>query len=111
MELIKRGFSLINQDMVNHGIELTHEINGVKTGKHSSADWKAYNDLFTVGEDGVPRDANGAAMPGTEKQAQAGIAGALQGLWGGILSGAEKFFQPSTSSGGVEDLTLLVSGL
>ena len=38
-------------------------------------------------------------MPGTDKQAQSGLGGVLQGLWGGILSGAEKFFQPSTSSG------------
>jgi len=89
----------INQDMKDRKIELDHEINGVKTGKHSSGNWKEYNDLFTVGEDGVPRDSNGVAMPGTERQAQSGMAGALQGLWGGILSGAEKFFQPSTSSG------------
>ena len=92
----------INNDMKARGIELTHEINGVKTNKHSSADWKEYNDLFTVGEDGVPRDSNGVAMFGTDKQAQAGLGGVLQGLWGGILSGAEKIFQPSTSSG-VED--------
>ena len=92
----------INNDMKTRGIELTHEINGVKTNKHSSADWKEYNDLFTVGEDGVPRDSNGVAMFGTDKQAQAGLGGVLQGLWGGILSGAEKIFQPSTSSGVVD---------
>jgi hypothetical protein len=92
----------INNDMKTRGIELTHEINGVKTNKHSSADWKEYNALFTVGEDGVPRDSNGVAMFGTDKQAQAGLGGVLQGLWGGILSGAEKIFKPSTSSG-VED--------
>jgi hypothetical protein len=98
----KAWIEAINQDMKDRKIELDHEINGVKTGKHSSGNWKEYDALFTVGEDGVPRDSNGVAMPGTEKQAQAGMAGALQGLWGGILSGAEKLFQPSTSSG-VED--------
>ena len=41
-------------------------------------------------------------MPGTDKQAQAGLGGVLQGLWGGVLSGAEKFFQPRTSSGVLE---------
>jgi len=93
----------INKDMVARGIELTHEINGVKTGKHSSADWKEYNDLFTVGEDGVPRDSNGVAMPGTDKQAQAGLGGVLQGLWGGVLSGAQNLFKPRTSSGVAEE--------
>jgi hypothetical protein len=95
----KAWIDAINQDMKDRGIELTHEIYGVKTGKHSSADWKEYDALFTVGEDGVPRDSNGVAMPGTERQAQAGLGGVLQGLWGGVLSGAEKLFQPSTSSG------------
>jgi len=89
----------INDDMEKRDIVLDHEINGVKTGKHSSGNWKEYNDLFTVGADGVPRDSNGVPMPGTDKQAQSGLGGVLQGLWGGILSGAEKFFQPSTSSG------------
>ena len=87
---------------VQFDIVFDHAINGVRTGKHSSGNWKEYNALFTVGEDGVPRDSDGVAMPGTEKQAQSGMAGVLQGLWGGILSGAEKLFQPSTSSG-VED--------
>ena len=50
----------------------------------------------------MPRDSNGVAMFGTDKQAQAGLGGVLQGLWGGILSGAEKIFQPSTSSGVVD---------
>ena len=98
----KAWIEAINEDMEKRDIVLDHEINGVKIGKHSSGNWKEYDALFTVGEDGVPRDSDGVAMPGTEKQAQAGIAGALQGLWGGILSGAEKLFQPSTSSG-VED--------
>jgi len=93
----------INKDMKDRNIELTHEINGVRTGKHSSADWKEYNDLFTVGEDGVPRDSNGVAMKGTEKQAQAGVGSVLQGLWGGALSGVQNLFKPKTSSGVVEE--------
>ena len=52
----------INKDMVARGIELTHEINGVKTGKHSSADWKEYSALFDP-ETGL--DSNGVPMPGT----------------------------------------------
>jgi len=99
----KAWIQAINQDMKDREIVLDHAINGVKTGKHSSGNWKEYNDLFTVGEDGVPRDSDGVAMPGTEKQAQAGIGGVLQGLWGGVLSGAQNFFQPRTSSGVVEE--------
>ena len=98
----KAWIQVINQDMKDREIVLDHAINGVKTGKHSSGNWKEYNDLFTVGEDGIPRDSNGVAMPGTEKQAQAGIGGVLQGLWGGVLSGAQNLFKPRTSSG-VED--------
>jgi len=93
----------INEDMEKRDIVLDHEINGVRTGKHSSGNWKEYNDLFTVGEDGVPRDSNGVAMPGTEKQAQAGLSGVLQGLWGGALSGVQNFFKPKTSSGVAEE--------
>ncbi len=52
----------VNKDMVARGIELTHEINGVKTGKHSSADWKEYSALFDP-ETGL--DSNGVPMPGT----------------------------------------------
>ena len=52
----------INDDMEKRGIELTHEINGVKTGKHSSADWKEYSALFDP-ETGL--DSNGVPMPGT----------------------------------------------
>tara|TARA_B100002003_G_C14084225_1_gene521558 strand:+ start:22 stop:1329 length:1308 start_codon:yes stop_codon:yes gene_type:complete len=89
----------INKDMEKREIVLDHAINGVRTGKHSSGNWKEYNDLFTVGEDGVPRDSNGVAMFGTDKQAQAGIGGVLQGLWGGVLSGAQNLFKPKTSSG------------
>ena len=99
----KAWIQAINQDMKDRDIVLDHAINGVRTGKHSSGNWKEYNALFTAGEDGVPRDSNGVAMPGTDKQAQAGLGGVLQGLWGGILSGAEKIFQPSTSSGVVEE--------
>ena len=98
----KAWIESINKDMEKRDIVLDHAINGVKTGKHSSGNWKEYNDLFTVGEDGVPRDSDGVAMPGTEKQAQAGIGGVLQGLWGGVLSGAQNLFKPRTSSG-VED--------
>jgi len=54
----------INKDMVARGIELTHEINGVKTGKHSSADWKEYSALFDP-ETGL--DSNGVPMPGTAR--------------------------------------------
>tara|TARA_R110002020_G_scaffold470453_1_gene696390 strand:- start:142 stop:1203 length:1062 start_codon:yes stop_codon:yes gene_type:complete len=54
----------VNKDMVARGIELTHEINGVKTGKHSSADWKEYSALFDS-ETGL--DSNGVPMPGTDK--------------------------------------------
>ena len=52
----------INKDMVARGIELDHEINGVKTGKHSSGNWKEYSALFDP-ETGL--DSNGVAMPGT----------------------------------------------
>ena len=52
----------VNEDMVARGIELTHEINGVKTGNHSSADWKEYSALFDP-ETGL--DSNGVPMPGT----------------------------------------------
>ena len=52
----------VNEDMVARGIELTHEINGVKTGKHSSADWKEYSALLDP-ETGL--DSNGVPMPGT----------------------------------------------
>ena len=95
----KAWIEAINEDMEKRGIKLDHEIDGVKTGKHSSGNWIEYDAIFTVGEDGVPRDSKGVAMPGTEEQAQVGISGVLQGLWGGILSGAGKFFKPSTSSG------------
>jgi hypothetical protein len=95
----KAWISAINQDMKDRKIELTHEINGQKTGKHSSADWKEYAALFDP-ETGL--DKNGVPMPGTDKQAQAGIGGVLQGLWGGALSGAQNLFKPKTSSG-VED--------
>jgi len=89
----------INKDMENRGIELNHMDNGKKTGKHSAANWGEYNAMFSPDENGIPVDSNGVAMPGTEKQAQAGMSGVLQGLWGGIFSGAGKFFEPSTSSG------------
>jgi len=95
----KAWIGLINQDMKDRKIELTHEINGKKTGKHSSADWKEYAALFDP-ETGL--DKNGVPMPGTDKQAQAGMGGVLQGLWGGVLSGAQNLFKPKTSSG-VED--------
>ena len=51
----------------------------------------------------MPRDSNGVAMPGTDKQAQAGLGGVLQGLWGGVLSGAQNLFKPRTSSGVAEE--------
>jgi hypothetical protein len=92
----KAWIASINQDMKDRKIELTHEINGQKTGKHSSADWKEYAALFDP-ETGL--DKNGVPMPGTDKQAQAGIGGVLQGLWGGVLSGAQNLFKPKTSSG------------
>ena len=56
------GIEAVNDDMEKRGIELTHEINGVKTGKHSSADWKEYSALFDP-ETGL--DSNGVPMPGT----------------------------------------------
>jgi len=52
----------INVDMEKRGIELDHEINGVKTGKHSSGNWKEYSALFDP-ETGL--DSNGVPMPGT----------------------------------------------
>ena len=48
--------------MEKRGIELDHEINGVKTGKHSSGNWKEYSALFDP-ETGL--DSNGVPMPGT----------------------------------------------
>ena len=52
----------INVDMEKRGIVLDHEINGVKTGKHSSGNWKEYSALFDP-ETGL--DSNGVPMPGT----------------------------------------------
>jgi hypothetical protein len=52
----------VNVDMGNRGIVLDHEINGVKTGKHSSGNWKEYSALFDP-ETGL--DSNGVPMPGT----------------------------------------------
>jgi len=105
----KAWIDAINDDMEKRDIVLDHEINGVKTGKHSSGNWKEYDALFTVGADGVPRDSNGVTMPGTEKQAQAGMGGVLQTLFGGVLSGAQNLFQPKTSSG-VAEPALLETG-
>jgi hypothetical protein len=52
----------VNDDMEKRGIVLDHEINGVKTGKHSSGNWKEYSALFDP-ETGL--DSNGVPMPGT----------------------------------------------
>ena len=108
----KAWIAAINQDMKDKNIELTHTVDGKApngipfgqegsnlSGKHSSGNWKEYAALFDP-ETGL--DKNGVPMPGTDKQAQAGIGGVLQGLWGGVLSGAQNLFKPKTSSG-VED--------
>ena len=108
----KAWIESVNQDMKDKNIELTHTVDGKApngipfgqegsnlSGKHSSGNWKEYAALFDP-ETGL--DKNGVPMPGTDKQAQAGMGGVLQGLWGGILSGAQDFFKPKTGSG-VED--------
>ena len=105
----------INEDMENRGIALSHTLDGKApngipfgqegtnlSGKHSAANWGEYDAMFSPNENGVPVDENGIAMPGTEKQAQAGLSGVLQGLWGGILSG---LVGPSASSGVVDPTT------
>jgi len=104
----------INEDMENRGIALSHTLDGKApngipfgqegtnlSGKHSAADWAEYNPMFSPDENGIPVDENGIAMPGTEKQAQAGLGGVLQGLWGGMLSG----LAGSTTSGVVDPTT------
>ena len=101
----------INEDMENRGIALSHTLDGKApngipfgqegtnlSGKHSAANWGEYDAMFSPNENGVPVDENGIAMPGTEKQAQAGLGGVLQGLWGGMLSG----LAGSTTSGVVD---------
>jgi len=105
----------INEDMEDRGIALSHTLDGKApngipfgqegtnlSGKHSAANWGEYDAMFSPNENGVPVDENGIAMPGTEKQAQAGLSGVLQGLWGGILSG---LVGPSASSGVVDPTT------
>ena len=102
----------INEDMEKRGIELSHTLDGKApngipfgqegtnlSGKHSAADWGEYNAMFSPDENGVPVDENGIAMPGTEKQAQAGLGGVLQGIAYGMFSG---LVNPDTSSGVVD---------
>jgi hypothetical protein len=98
----------INEDMVEKGITLSHTLDGKApngipfgeegtnlSGKHSAADWGEYNGKFSPDKDGVPVDKDGVAMPGTDKQAQKGIAGVLQGIAYGMFSGLAT---PNTSS-------------
>ena len=99
----------INKNMVKHGIELSHTLDGKApngipfgqegtnlSGKHSAANWGEYDAMFSPDENGVPVDKDGVAMPGTDKQAQKGISGLLQGIAYGMFSGLAT---PSTSSG------------
>ena len=98
----------INEDMEDRGIALSHTLDGKApngipfgqegtnlSGKHSAANWGEYDAMFSPNENGVPVDENGIAMPGTEKQAQAGLSGVLQGIAYGMFSGLAT---PSTSS-------------
>lgn len=102
----------VNKDMEKKGISLSHTLDGKApngipfgqegtnlSGKHSAANWGEYNGKFSPDENGVPVDKDGVPMPGTDKQAQKGIAGVLQGIAYGMFSG---LVNPSTSSGVVE---------
>ena len=80
----------VNEDMVARGIELTHEINGVKTGKHSSADWKEYSALFDP-ETGL--DSNGVPMPGTAGAPVEEVA--VKPEW--YIGAFQKFLEPYNS--------------
>ena len=77
----------INVDMEKRGIVLDHEINGVKTGKHSSGNWKEYSALFDP-ETGL--DSNGVPMPGTSGAPVEEVA-VQQGALSPLETGANTF--------------------
>ena len=102
----------VNKDIVAKGGTLSHTLDGKApngipfgeegtnlSGKHSAADWGEYNGKFSPDKDGVPVDKDGVPMPGTDKQAQKGIGGLLQGIAYGMFSG---LVSPNTSSGVVD---------